>query len=218
MVNKVTKIKNEIDGGKLPISDIQGLLKQSYSSVPTDFKDYILDKPLSGKRVQVYKQNNSPNAVVVHRGTKGIQDVGNDLKYVLGFDISNSKRAKHSQKIQTKAEQKYGPENVSTLGHSLGSKLASLVGSKSKEIINLNKAVSPADALKKVNPNEYNIRTSKDFVSLLLPLRNNPLTIDSPWFSNVLQEHKIDVLDRLDPNLLVGKGLNQYDSIHIVTK
>ena len=61
MVNKVTKMKNEIDGGKLPISDIQGLLKQSYSSVPTDYKDYTLDKTLSGKRVQVYKQNNSLN-------------------------------------------------------------------------------------------------------------------------------------------------------------
>ena len=206
---KVTKVKNEIDGGKLIVSIKQGLLKQSYSSVPTDYKDYTLDKTLSGKRVQVYKQNNSPNAVVVHRGTNSIQDVGNDLKYVLGFDISNSKRAKHSQEIQTKAEQKYGAENVSTLGHSLGSVLASQVGSKSKEIINLNKAVSPADALKKVNPNEYNIRSRKDLVSLLLPIRNNPLTIGSPWFSNVLQEHKTAVLGRLDPNLLVGKGLNQ---------
>lgn len=215
---KGTKIKNQIDGGNLPVSTIQGLLKQSYSSVPTDYKDYTLDKTLSGKRVQVYKQNNSPNAVVVHRGTNSIQDVGNDLKYVLGFDISNSKRAKHSQEIQTKAEQKYGAENVSTLGHSLGSVLASQVGSKSKEIINLNKAISPADALKKVNPNEYNIRSRKDLVSLLLPIRNNPLTIGSPWFSNVLQEHKTDVLGRLDPNLLVGKGLNQYDIIHIVTK
>ena len=215
---KVKKNKNQIDGGKLPVSTIQGLLKQSYSSVPTDYKDYTLDKTLSGKRVQVYKQNNSPNAVVVHRGTNSIQDVGNDLKYVLGFDISNSKRAKHSQEIQTKAEQKYGAENVSTLGHSLGSVLASQVGSKSKEIINLNKAISPADALKKVNPNEYNIRSRKDLVSLLLPIRNNPLTIGSPWFSNVLQEHKTDVLGRLDPNLLVGKGLNQYDIIHIVTK
>lgn len=215
---KVKKNKNQIDGGKLPVSTIQGLLKQSYSSVPTDYKDYTLDKTLSGKRVQVYKQNNGPNAVVVHRGTNSIQDVGNDLKYVLGFDISNSKRAKHSQEIQTKAEQKYGAENVSTLGHSLGSVLASQVGSKSKEIINLNKAISPADALKKVNPNEYNIRSRKDLVSLLLPIRNNPLTIGSPWFSNVLQEHKTDVLGRLDPNLLVGKGLNQYDIIHIVTK
>ena len=215
---KVTKNKNQIDGGNLPVSTIQGLLKQSYSSVPTDYKDYTLDKTLSGKRVQVYKQNNSPNAVVVHRGTNSIQDVGNDLKYVLGFDISNSKRAKHSQEIQTKAEQKYGAENVSTLGHSLGSVLASQVGSKSKEIINLNKAVSPADAFTKTKRNEYNIRTSKDFVSLLLPIRNNALTINSPYFSNVFQEHKTDVLGRLDPNLLVGKGLNQYDIIHIVTK
>ena len=207
-----------IKGGKLPVSDIQGLLKQSYSSTPTDYKDYTLDKELSGKRVQVYKKNNSPQAIVVHRGTKGIQDIGNDLKYVLGFDISKSKRAKHSQDIQSKAEQKYGAKNVSTLGHSIGAKLASQVGSNSKEIINFNKAVSPGDALKKVLPNEYNIRTSNDLVSALLPIRNNPLTINSPLFSNILQEHKTDVLERLDPNLLVGKGLKTYHAIHILTK
>ena len=212
------ELLNKIAGGKLPVSDIQGLLKQSYSSIPTNYKDYTLDKELSGKRVQVYKKNNSPQSIVVHRGTKGIQDMGNDLKYLLGFDISNSKRAKHSQDIQKKAEEKYGAENVSTLGHSLGAKLASQVGANSKEIINLNKAVSPADSLTKVKANEYNIRSSNDIVSTLLPVRNNPLTIDSPYFSNILQEHKTNVLGRLDPNLLVGKGLKTYHAIYILTK
>ena len=208
---QLDSLKNPIEGGKLPVSDIQGLLKQSYShSIPTDYKDYIVDKELSGKRVQVYKKLNSPQAVVVHRGTKGIHDIGNDIKYLLNYDISNTKRAKYSQDIQTKAEQKYGAENVSTLGHSIGSKLASLVGSKSKEIININKAVSPADAFTKVKPNEYNIRSSKDIVSMLLPVSNNALTIQSPYFSNVLQEHKTDVLDRLDPNLLIGKGVKVF--------
>lgn len=208
---QLDRLKNSIEGGKLPVSDIQGLLKQSYSdSIPTDYKDYIVDKELSGKRVQVYKKRNSPQTVVVHRGTKGIQDIGNDIKYILGFDISNTKRAKHSQEIQRKAEQKYGAENVSTLGHSIGSKLASLVGSNSKEIINYNKAVSPSDAFTKVKPNEYNIRTSKDIVSTLLPVSNNAITIQSPYFSNIYEEHKTDVLDRLDPNLLIGKGVKVF--------
>ena len=208
----------KLEGGKLPVSDIQALLNQCYSSKPTDYKDYTLDKELSGKRVQVYKKNNSPQTIVVHRGTEGIQDMGNDLKYVLGFDISKSKRAKYSQNIQKKAEEKYGAQNVSTLGHSLGAKLALQVGANSKEIINLNKAVSPADSLTKVKPNEYNIRSSKDIVSTLLPVQNKSLTIDSPLFSNVLEEHKTDVLNRLDPNLLVGKGLKSFYSIHILTK
>ena len=96
----------KLEGGKLPVSDIQALLKQCYSSKPTDYKDYTLDKELSGKRVQVYKKNNSPQTIVVHRGTEGIQDMGNDLKYVLGFDISKSKRAKYSQNIQKKSRRK----------------------------------------------------------------------------------------------------------------
>jgi hypothetical protein len=35
----------------------------------------------------------------------------------------------------------------------------------------------------------------------------NPLTIDSPVMTNTFQEHKTDVLSRLNPNLvIIGKG------------
>ena len=47
----------------------------------------------------------------------------------------------------------------------------------------------------------------KDIVSKLLPISNNALTIQSPYFSNILQEHKTDVLDRLDQDLVIGTGL-----------
>ena len=47
-----------------------------------------------------------------------VQDVYNDVKYALGMNISNSKRLKHSQDIQRKAEDNYGKENVTTLGQS----------------------------------------------------------------------------------------------------
>ena len=68
------ELLNETAGGKLPVSDIQRLLKQSYAATPMNYKDYTLDKELSGKRVQVHKKTNSPQSIVVHRGTKGIQD------------------------------------------------------------------------------------------------------------------------------------------------
>jgi hypothetical protein len=83
------------------------------------------------------------------------------------------------------------------IGHSLGSKLASQVGANSKEIINLNQAVSPADAFIKVKPNEYNIGTRNDLVSTLLPLRNDPLTIDSPLTAEKGHEDIVEMLIQL---------------------
>jgi len=117
-----------MQGGKLLTKNIKDLLKQSYNKNLQNINDYDVDTSLSGQRVQVYKHKNSNDAVVVHRGTKGLHDVYNDIKYAIGMDISNSKRLKHAQDIQRKAEEKYGRENISTLGHSLGSLASSSVG------------------------------------------------------------------------------------------
>lgn len=156
-----------MQGGKLSTKNIKDLLKQSYNKNLQNINDYDVDTSLSGQRVQVYKHKNSSDAVVVHRGTKGLHDVYNDIKYALGMDISNSKRLKHAQDIQRKAEEKYGRENISTLGHSLGSIASSSVGKNSKEIINLNKPIGIQDLYTKPIKNEYNIRTMLDPVSFI---------------------------------------------------
>ena len=56
-----------------------------------------------------------------------------------------SVRYKHAKEIQDKKEKKYGKENVTTIGHSLGAKLASDLGGKSKEIIIYNKPITPGE-------------------------------------------------------------------------
>ncbi len=186
-------------GGKLSSRYIEDFLSNSYEQAkdaPDTIGDFVIDKGLSGQRVQVYHNPKSGQAVVVHRGTSGIHDWGNDLKMALGFDMKNTKRFKHSAKIQKEAEAKYGSKNISTLGHSLGAKLASDVGTDSGEIITLNKPVVGRDLFKSNHgkkENETNIRTSRDVVSATD--RNADFTIPSKSL-NPVTEHTTDVMKR----------------------
>lgn len=200
--------KRRRTGRGLPAGDIQKLLKNSYQIPPAEtVGDFVLDKSLSGRRVQVYKNRNSPQAVVVHRGTQGVKDWATDLFYATGGDTKQTNRFKHAADIQKKAESKYGAKNITTLGHSLGAKISSTVGQNSKEIINLNKAVSPLDAVHKTSDKEINIRTSGDPVSALLPIKNNQRTITIPSKTyNPLTEHSTDTLNRLPANQIIGSG------------
>jgi len=201
----------EVVGRGLPVGEIQQFLKNSYQIPPAaSIGDFMLDKKLSGRRVQVYKNRNTPQAVVVHRGTQGTKDWATDIYYATGGDPKNSARFKHAAEVQKKAEDKYGANNITTLGHSIGSKIASAVGQNSKEIINLNKAVSPLDAIQKTSEKEINIRTSRDPVSALLPLRNSDRTITIPSETlNPFTEHKTDVLGRLPANQIIGVGVKK---------
>lgn len=207
--NPAGEITGDIDleGGKISARNLQGLLKQSYNPKNENFGDYEIDKSLSGQRAKVYKNKNTGEVSVVHRGTKGMTDWGNNLKYALGFNISNNDRFNHARDIQKKAEDKYGKENVSTLGHSMGSKIAREVGKDSKEIISFNGVYSPQDLFKPISDKEFNVRTSLDPVSALLPIKQNKNTFTIPSVSlNPLTEHKTDTLKRLPPEMMIGKG------------
>jgi hypothetical protein len=197
-----------LQGGKISISSLKGLLNKSYDKTPDNYLDYEVDKELSGQRVQVYKNKKTGEVVVSHRGTQGIHDIGTDLKYALGFDLHNTERFKHAQDIQRKAEAKYGAKNITTIGHSLGSKLARDVGQNSKEVIELNPAYNIPDALKKKSDNTYSIRTKYDPVSFLVPLfkkDKNTTTLESKTI-NPLAEHTVSVLDRADQDKEIGQG------------
>jgi hypothetical protein len=200
--------KKILKGGKMKIGDVKTLLTNSYNDKPNDVDNYTLDKSLSGKRVQVYTDKNG-KAYVVHRGTQGIQDVFTDIKMTFG-NIKGQKRFKYAEKIQKEAEKKYG--KVTTLGHSLGARIAEEVGKKSKEIITYNKPTLPLDILKKLPDKQYDIRTSRDPVSILQPLQkgSSDLVINSKTI-NPFIEHSIDALDRLDKNIMVGSGLNIFN-------
>jgi len=187
-------------GGALSINHIKKMLKASYKDAPERIDDFILDKQLSGQYGVVYFNPRTGQSVVVHRGTKEAMDWTNNAMYALGM-YKYTNRYKTGLQMQRKAEKKYGAKNITTLGHSQGAILARELGQNTKEIITLNPAYKGEKPLK----NEYNIRSSGDLVSVGLhgTRRGHDLLIGSKGF-NPLDEHMIDILDRVDQNKMFG--------------
>jgi fermentation-respiration switch protein FrsA (DUF1100 family) len=187
-------------GGALSINHIKKMLKASYKDAPERIDDFILDKQLSGQYGVVYFNPRTGQAVVVHRGTKEAMDWTNNAMYALGM-YKYTNRYKTGLQMQRKAEKKYGAKNITTLGHSQGAILARELGQNTKEIITLNPAYKGEKPLK----NEYNIRSSGDLVSVGLhgTRRGHDLLIGSKGF-NPLDEHMIDILNRVDQNKMFG--------------
>ena len=147
---------------------LKEFLKNSYSKNQKEtINGFYRDDSLSGQRAQVYNNPTSHETYVVHRGTQGLQDIITDFKLAFFPQLYlSSTRYNHAKDIQQQAEKKYGKENLTTLGHSLGAKLGSDVGDKSKEIIN-NKPILPYDLLNQTKKNETSVRTKLDPVSIL---------------------------------------------------
>jgi hypothetical protein len=178
--------------------EIKHFIKNSYGDKLEDYKDFDIDEDLSGQRVQVYHNPNTNQTVIVHRGTNSKHDIIHDLQLGL-LHSTNNARFKHAEKIQKLAEDKYGTNNLITLGHSLGANYASKIGKKSKQIITLNSAVIPSDVIFNTVPkNQIDYRSSVDLVSILRPLQRGrkPITIRPKGF-NLLNEHKSRILNRI---------------------
>ena len=203
-------------GGKLKVGHIKQFLKSSYDKQPTEnIDDFILDKSLSNDYAKTYYDPLTNHSVVVHRGTSGASDWLNNVAYAFGaYNFTN--RYKTGKEIQERAEEKYGSQNVSTLGHSQGGVLARKLGGNSKEIINLN----PAYMGESQNQNEFNVRSDRDLVSgMLAPFNavkswfyptntsNRNIVIPSKSF-NILTEHSPDILDRLYDDDMIGAGIS----------
>ena len=191
-----TDHKRNCEGGALANDDFQALLKKSYEKTPSDYNDFKVDKSLSGQRAQVYKNSKTGQVVVVHRGTADMNDWVSDARYAMG-DTSGA-RFQHAKKVQKQAEDKYGAKNITTIGHSLGATLAEKAGGEGKEVITLNKPVSPYDVINhKVSSNQTDVKTGKDPVSFLRGFQSggntNVLKSDT-W--NPLAEHSTDTLSR----------------------
>lgn len=172
----------------------QKLLYNSYrDKQKNEINGYKRDNDLSGKRVQVYF-NDDNDAVVVHRGTQGIHDLITDFQ--LGLGMTDNKRFKHAEKIQKEAEDKYG--NVETIGHSLGGSISEKVGKDSKHITTLNKPVGPIDIFNSVPSNQTDYKTTLDPVSFLRPLQNGNNYENIPSYTiNPYVEHATQTLNRL---------------------
>jgi hypothetical protein len=178
--------------------DLHALLIQSYEPKLKNHGDYRVDRQLSGQRVQVYHNKKTGETVIAHRGTADLTDVGTDIQAFFG--VKSGARWKHAEKVQREAEAKYGTENLTTIGHSLGAQLASEYGNNSKEIITLNKPYSGRDE------REHRIRTKNDpFASSAIDHQPGTTVIESES-SNPWTEHSVDTLKRLPGDKYWGQG------------
>lgn len=193
-------------GSGLYGSVLRDFLSNSYKTNQAKALDgYQRDNDLSGKRAQVYHNNNTNQTIVTHRGTQGLQDWITDLKMVFHPSMyMQSTRYKHAKDIQNQAENKYGKENIITTGHSLGAKLASDLGGNSKEILTYNKPILPQEFLSQTKKNETSIRTKLDPVSILGAPNANIKQISTKTF-NPITAHNIDQLSSIK-NEFVGAG------------
>lgn len=198
------------NGGAVSASAFKKILNNTYKKDrPNDIPGYTIDNSLSGQRVKTYVNNDTGEVVFAVRGTKGMKDVLTDMKlfFTPKSKLKKLDRFKHADKVLKEAEQKYGAENISVIGHSLGSKIAETIGSeKNKNIITYNKPVLPFERIRD-KPNQVDIKTTLDPVSMLDRPDGNDIVLKSKTL-NPIREHSLKALDNtLDDDLMIGKGL-----------
>lgn len=208
-------VHHSVMGGKLSVSHLKGLLNASYDNKAKEIDGFVKDDSLSSKTSKVYYNPNTGQTVVAHRGTSGFTDWLNNAVFAVGGTraYKMTPRFKEAEKVQHQAEAKYGKDKVSTIGHSQGGLQAELLGHNSHEIITLNKATKPF--ANTTHENQYDIRTEKDIVSHLNPFQYiNPFQpkqghdiIIPSKSNNLLTEHGIETLERLERDAEIGKGI-----------
>jgi len=201
------------EGGALKADQIKEVLDLSYTNKKDKAPDgYVLDKKLSDGRVKVYKDMNSDQVIVAHRGSSGWKDWLDNAYYATTGNIKDSGTYKTHKKKHEKALDKYGAENVISVGHSRAGKYVEELNRDQpvKEVLTYNKAVGIHDAFQKNPENQTDIRSSRDLISGLSPFqssKNKVVTIPSKSF-NFLKAHGTSALSSLG-NKLIGKGFKQ---------
>jgi hypothetical protein len=207
-------------GTGLRPDEIKNFLEASYEqNAPIRIDDYILDEELSNLYGKVYVNEEIKKVILSFRGT-GMENLGTDWINNLVF-LANSSAYKLTPRYKTAlrmyklAMNKYQNYKFELLGHSQSGVIVNnLCSNNVRNCISLNPAYKNAN----LKNNEYIIRSSGDLVSkLVAPKRvmnsvlfpkwsaNHMITIDDKS-GNPITEHKIDILDRLNTNMIIGRG------------
>jgi hypothetical protein len=203
-------------GKGLPVKEIKQFVNASYEPKKGETEkigDYVLDKKLSTRKAKVYHDPVNDKTVIANRGTTGtVSDWANNARYVLG-QYDKTKRMKQAEKVQRKAIEKYGKVDTN-VGHSQAGIITRKLNQKglTGEVINLN----PAAMGEKQKKNEFVIRSATDPVSILHSLnprakKKNTKTTRGTF--HLLKEHSADILDRLDPLDMIGKGQRGFGGV-----
>ena len=194
-------LKNFVDAGYKKKSEAQ------------EVNGYILDPDLSTKRDKIYV--NPDNGQVVHTiaGTDSLKDWSNNALIPLGLHgLSN--RYKNSEKIQKKANEKYGKTNVSVVSHSQSGNIAERLADKHL-IGGDNTSLNPA-IIGSHNKDMKVYKSIIDPVSLLTNTNRNDVHI-IPRSLNPIYEHSSEILG-YGINYIKGKNVNNDNMKSTVVK
>jgi len=218
--------ESDFVGGKLAVKDIKRFInsaqfKKQKTRPDADISGYRLDPALSTDESVVYYSPELNHAVHSIRATNGtLKDWANNGVYLASpYAYRQLPRYRNAVKTQTQMEQKYPTSKKSIVTHSQSGIMGRYLAKDrpETEIIQLNPASSWKDNT--VNDNDknvYTIKSTKDIVSSFH--KNKPQDIIIPGESfNQEKEHDIGLLDRLDPEQMVGFGFTTYrDRFNII--
>jgi hypothetical protein len=160
--------------------------------------------------------------VLAFRGT-GMENLGTDWINNLIFLVSDpgyklTPRYQTALKMYKGAIKKYKGFKFELIGHSQSGVIVNnLCSDKVRNCISLNPAYKNAS----LKNNEYIIRSTGDVVSkLTVPKKALNSVLYPQWTAkhminiknktgNPITEHKVDILDRLNPNMIIGRGVGQ---------
>lgn len=151
-------------------NQIKDLINTGYAS-PRSEKQMLSklgltkDTSLSNGKDKVYVDKKG-KASVVYKGTNPLdpRDLLTDAALLVGLE-KYTPRFQNAKKLADKAKQKYGTNNVSGVGHSLGGSLAESSGLK--ERYTYNKGVGLGGIGKQMRRGEHDYRAPNDIVSVL---------------------------------------------------
>lgn len=123
----------------------------------------LKNRSTSKGKDRVYKHKQDKKAYIVYAGTQDSKDAATDLALATGKE-DFTPRFKNAKKLGKQAKMKYGDENVTAIGHSLGGALAEKSGLRN--IITYNRGIGLNGVGKTVQHGTH-YRTGKDPISLL---------------------------------------------------
>ena len=161
-------------------------LKNSYKPKKTLGKNYILDDELSNDNQQVYVNRKKNNKLLFSvAGTHKLQDIGTDIYLGIG-KLKDTNRYKEAESTLEKAKKKYNKNNVTIIGHSLGSTIGSYIKKPQDKFIGLDAGYTIGQPTR----DGEHYRSKNDIVSLLGSNNNNMKTLNTN--TNLFNAHNID--------------------------
>jgi len=149
-------------------NNLKKILKASYkpqaeASADIEKLGYKYDPELSTMENKVFYDPKTGKASIAYRGSTTSKDWIANLKQAIGFtDKEGEKRIQLADQVKKKYE------SIDTIyGHSRGGLIAEKAGDRTgAKVITYNKATLPEDIFKSVRPEQTDIRTKGDIVSL----------------------------------------------------